>query len=163
MKRIILASLFLGAVINASATSISVAVASGGITNIFMGYGKVTYMVVSASSNLTATVYDMPTNTPTLFINPAYTNIVSYATNYSYPYTNYYGVSNNITYSNAIVDVLTGVAATTNNWPARLSFNVASNASVTVDGLGYTFLYGMWITNTSPAGATGTFTVTYTK
>jgi len=179
--------LFAGAV-GASALQITQTIPPLGFSNIVTTFNnapiKVTQIIVvcPTSTNTSGLLIDTPTNQLT-YVNPAYQNIVSYATNYvsnltgsGSPYsgstylaqwTNYYGVvqsiNTNLSTAGALVtnlflvDVTNTVAASTNLYAARVGVGAAYNNSPAVfSGVNYYFQQGCWFTNTS----TGTAQIT---
>jgi hypothetical protein len=129
---------------------------------------KISQIVVQNSNtttNQTILFFDCPTNVLS-FTNAAYTNTISYVTNYVTFYTNYQGLLTFLT-NKALVDVTNNVvSATTNNYAQYFSIFVPSNSSVTLPGLSQTFQYGIWMTNATPAATapgSATVTITYTQ
>lgn len=119
---------------------------------------KVTSVQVNTQSTNAAVVYFIDTFTnQTLYTNAAYTNIISYATNYINTWTNYYGVTNSVT-NKALIDVTNSVIATTNLWPVRYSASVGTNTTVLTDQLNAQFFTGLWITNQSAGSVNVTVT-----
>jgi hypothetical protein len=115
------------------------------------------------SANVSAMLVDTPTNSLT-FTTPAYTNTISYATNYISSYTNFYGVGVSLTNLN-LIDVTNNlVPASTNFYSNRISISAMANSSTIIggsgpNGLNYFFNYGIWATNTGTVPIT--ITVTY--
>ena len=144
------------------AASVTTTIQSGGLSNLVLRTGlpvKVTQIVVTSQATNSARVkiYDCPTNSVT-YTNAAYTNVLSYLTNYITLYTNYFGVTNAFT-NYAMVDVSQQVAATTNTYPVRVEAIAPTNTSAVYDGVNYYFYSGIWATNNSAGAAT--VTVTY--
>jgi hypothetical protein len=144
------------------ANSVTTVVNPAGFVNLLAGFNQsvqVSQIVIAANStNASALLIDSPTNSLT-YINAAYSNTVSYATNYVSTSTNYYGVATSLT-NIALVDVSnTLVPATTNNYPVRLGVATIAGTSAKYDGVNYYFNNGLWATNTSSGIAT--ITVTY--
>lgn len=165
MKKLLLSSLLFGALATgAFAASQAITVPSGTMTNfpINLGSVKLTQIIASCpGTNYTTNVVFVDTpNNSLLYTNAAYSNTLSYATNYVITYTNYYGRTNNLT-NLVLVDVTNNlVAATTNNYPQRLIFALAgSNTSVRFDQVNYYFVEGLWVTNSGPGAVT--LTITY--
>lgn len=161
MKTKIIASLLAGLGLSAFAASTTVTIPAGGFTNVVYpnnGNIKATQFILSAGGTATSvSVYDTTTNS-TVLVNPAYTNIVSYATNVPVYWTNYFGVVNGWT-NVALVSVTNSVAASTNPAPVRFSASAIANSSFRADSVNYYFYNGMWATNTG--SGTATLTVTY--
>lgn len=146
----------------ATATTYSVLIPAATATNLTLvpGAAKITQIIASCQGTNLSTfyIYDSPSNS-FLYTNSAYSNILSYATNYVNTYTNYYGVTN-ITTNLNLVDITNSVAATTNTFPLRISASIPSNSVATIfSGVNYYFTSGAWATN-SGSGAV-TLTVTY--
>jgi hypothetical protein len=168
MKKYILTTIVaLGLSFSALADVATVTVIPATYTNLFTGYGRITSMLITATTgtNVTATMYDTPTNSFS-YVVPAYTNTISYLTNYPAVYTNYFGVTTTLTNSTGgtnyvLVDVPNTVAQTTNNY---VSYGLAAPASttVTVPSPGINMMRGAWITNTSASGIMSV-TVVFTR
>ena len=149
---------------SALAASTSVVVQPGTFTNLLSlgssGYARVTALSVTANStNVTVAFIDTPTNVLT-YVSPAYTNLVSYATNYIQSWTNYYGATNSWT-NMTLVDVANTVAATTNNYPTRVAVGALAGTSTIINPANYKFEDGIWVTNNSTGIAT--ITATYVQ
>jgi len=167
MKKLLLSLGLIGAlsVSYLNAATVSVTVPATVMTNFpnITGSVRVTQVIVSAAATNYSTNFQF-VNTYTnwtFFTNSAYTNISSYGTNYTWTYTNYYGVTN--TYTNSqptLVDFSNSVAASTNAFPVVLVGSVASNGvAVTYTGMNTLFNNGLWVTNAGPGSAT--FTINY--
>lgn len=165
MKRYI-KSLLIGAVglLTAShmyGATVSFTVAAGAVTNMVPtnGPSTITQLIVSSPVNNTTafSIYDSGYTNLT-YTNAAYTNILSYATNYITTWTNYYGATNSVT-NLTLVDYTNTVAATTNFFPLRISGTVPTNGTIKYDTVNYYFTTGPVITNTG--AGTATVTVTY--
>jgi hypothetical protein len=148
------------------AFSTSMTIQPGVMTNfpiVVTGALKVTQVIVSASATNVANLKFVDTLTNSLTVtNAAYTNILTYATNVTQIYTNYYGVIQTNILTNQLVDVTNTVAAATNNCNIPLSYNVATNATVTTSSAGYYFVNGLWITNAAaPGSGPATVSITY--
>lgn len=122
---------------------------------------KVSQVIVSSAANNTATLQfiDCPTNIVT-FTNAAYSNIVSYVTNYISTYVNFYGATNSIT-NKTLVDITNSVAATSFAYNTEFIVTVPTNSTVTFNNLAAQFNFGLGVTNT--AGGAATVTVNYTQ
>jgi hypothetical protein len=127
-------------------------------TSMLPGPVKVTQIILVSSSTNNSSVqfWDTPTNTQ-VFTNSAYTNLISYATNYVSTWTNYYGATNSVT-NISLIDATNTVAATTNNYPLRISLAAGTNASIRADNVNYYFTSGVWVSNVSTNPATITIT-----
>jgi hypothetical protein len=164
MKRLYLSlvSVFVAASVHAATVSLLVAPAS--MTNIFMGSALISqiYWTSSAtgSSNSYVTIVDTPTNLLT-YVQSPYTNTLTYATNYVWNYTNYYGIATTNT-NFAIIDIPQTVAQSTNNYPSA-SFAAASGTTFNANNPNMLIKYGLWATNTSAANCPGTLTIVYTS
>ena len=166
MKKFFLALALVGLTVNLMAGNASVQLKPSGFTNLlsFAGIANVTQFTVAANNGTNAFVLfvDCPTNLLT-YTTPAYTQTVSYVTNLSYLYTNYFGVSTTNgtggglfsgitnTYT-ALVDVPQTVAAATNAYPIRFGLGALSGSTASVTERA-TFLRGIWVTNASSGDA----------
>jgi hypothetical protein len=164
MKKYILYCLTALSLVSASkAVTISVTVAPGVMTNfptLVAAPVKVTQVVItSAGTNIAqGQLIDTPTN-QFFYTNAAYSNILTYATNYVSTWTNYYGATNVVTNTSSLVDVTNSVAGTTNTYPVRIVLSTPTNTSTRIDNVSYYFQNGIWATNTGTGSAT--FTITY--
>lgn len=161
MKRILISALLgLGLISTSFADSSTKTIAANTMTNLLAGFNNpvtVQYVILTASgSNTTVLFYDTPTNAIT-YVNPAYTNTLSYATNWNTIWTNYYGVvQTNYAPIIALIDnTNNAVVATTNSYPIRLGVSALSNATIQVTGP-FVFGNGCWATNTTVGPATVT-------
>jgi len=120
---------------------------------------KVTQVILTASTatNTSVQLWDTYTN-QTLFTNAAYSNILTYVTNYVSVWTNYYGVTNTVTNKASLVDITNLVAGTTNSFNQVMVLSAPSNTTIKVDQVNYYFQNGIWITNTSSGNAVVTIT-----
>lgn len=147
--------------LQASAVTVALTIASGVATNIIPGFGsaKITQIIASTTGTNTATfnIFDSPTN-QFLYTNAAYTNIISYGTNYVTTYTNYYGVTNSFT-NLALFDASNTNAASTNFYPLRINVTAPSNSVTRLDNVNYYFINSPWVTNLGSGNIT--LTVTY--
>jgi hypothetical protein len=164
MKKLtyLIAGMLTVATISSSAVTISSTLAIGTMTNllsVYNGSAKVIQIAVTASTSTNAAVmlYDCPSNILT-YINPAYTNTISYGTNYISSWTNFYGVVQSWT-NTALYDVTNNlVLSTTNSYPARLSAATLANTTTYYNNQNYYFNQGVWATNTGPGVVTVTLT-----
>lgn len=164
MKKLITALSVIGLAAASYAASVTVTIPANTITNVLTannGNVKVTQFVLAAttSTNTAVSVYDSTSSTLT-YVNPAYTNIVSYATNQTILWTNYFGVVNGWT-NVMLVDVPNVVAASTNSYPVRFGAAATGGTSFRADQVNYYFYNGIWATNTS--SGTAQLTITYTQ
>lgn len=150
-----------GLTLSLQAATISQTIATGVMTNIIGMAGgpvKVTQIIISSPSNNIASVQLIDTWTNQLnYTNLAYTNILTYATNYVSTWTNYYLATNSVT-NLSLVDVTNSVASTTNAYPIRMTLVAQTNSVVRVDNANYYFANGLWLTNTGPGNVTVTLT-----
>jgi hypothetical protein len=164
IKKLILLVAAMALFVNVSqAITTTLTILPGTYTNLLSvtnGTLKITQIVLTApgTTNVSALFVDAPTNS-LLYTTPAFTNRLSYATNYITIWTNYYNVTNATT-NIALIDVTNNVAAATNNWPQRLSAAALAGTSTIYSGVNYYFLFGCWVTNTT-VGSYETVTVTY--
>jgi hypothetical protein len=156
MKKLFISALLGVSVITASANSVTTVLNPGVFTNLLSGFNQsvlVKQVVISANStNAAAQLIDSPTNTLT-YVNAAYTNTISYATNYVSSWTNYYGVTQSYT-NLQLVDVSNPVAASTNSYPVRMGVACLAGSTATYGNVNYYFNRGIWATNTSTGIAT---------
>ena len=175
MKKLIISLAFtVGLISMASAQNLtfSLTVTNGGFNQLVTPNGPFVLASVILSSTNTASMVLIDTDTvdTTTYINTAYTNKTSYATNFTYFYTNYYGVVTTntggvagITGSGAdtanhlvLVDVDNTVVRTTNNLP---TITVACTSTPTVVANAAATMYrGLWVRNDGPSTATITVT-----
>lgn len=162
-KYIISALVGLGLAFGVNAATTTLTITNGTMTNVtslINGSLKVTQFVLTSSGTNygTVSIYDTYTN-KFLYTNAAYTNILTYATNYISVWTNYYGVTNTVTNSGSLIDVTNLVSGTTNSFPLRAVISTGTNASTTVNNPGIYFNDGIWVTNGS--GSVLSLVVTY--
>jgi hypothetical protein len=178
MKKLILsAAIGVGISISAFATSFSVTVLPGTMTNILSfspNQGPVLVkQFVLTSVGVTGSsvqIVDCPSSSLS-YVQAAYTNRVSYATNYVQVWTNFYGVVQSNNYVGGqlltnywLVDITNNlVPASINFYSVRAQLASAGNATVIFgppngqgNVNGYYFDNGIWATNTS----TGTNLIT---
>lgn len=165
MKRLIAITLLaLSFSFGAKAASTTLVLSNTVMTNLPMllpGPAKIQSVILTASTTNVAQVQFVDTFTNWLkYTNSAYTNILSYATNYVTLYTNYYGATNTFT-NIALVDVTNTVAGTTNLFNVPLVCSANTNQTSTVFPVNAVFVNGVWVTNT--AGGTAVITVNYTQ
>jgi hypothetical protein len=160
---------------SSKAGTATVTVLGGTMTNLFsftpnQGSVLVKQVIVSPATGVVPqllSLVDTPTNL-LVFTTLAYSNKVSYATNYVVVYTNFYGVvtSNNWyqaavgnTYTNyELVDITNSVPQATNNYNVRFSVGVVSNSPpIVYSAINQYYDNGIWVTN---AAASGSATVT---
>jgi hypothetical protein len=166
IKSLLIAGLFSLGVYDASALSTSLTLANGAFTNfpyLNQGGAKLTQIIVSSSTTnvVKLSFVDTATNSLTYTI-PAFTNVLTYATNVSKVYTNYYNVVTTNIWTNALVDLSNYVASVTvtNNMPLNIQIN--TNTTSKFDAVNYYFLQGVWVTNGTGTSAAGPAIVTIT-
>ena len=164
-------------ILSADAASYSVTVLPGTMTNIFaLGanqgpiLAKQVIFVPTSGGAGQAELIDAPTNALG-YSTLAYSNIVSYATNYVLTWTNYYGVVQSNNYVGGtlltnwqLVDITNSVASATYLYSVRLYMSAAANTTVTYGPTsgnlnGFYFDQGMWATNMT--SCTNQITVIY--
>lgn len=162
MKKLILSLMLLAGIgLNSYAAQTSVIVPANTMTNFILLSGNPTKVLsVSAATFSTNSanifIYDTPTN-QFLYTNAAYTNILSYATNWINTWTNYYGRTNSVT-NIALIDVTNTVTGTTNSYNLEFAASIGTNATVTANNVNAVFTYGVWVTNQSVGASTVTIT-----
>jgi hypothetical protein len=96
------------------------------------------------------------------YTNTPYTNIISFVTNYSVWYTNYFGATNTSMTTNVLVDVTNAVTGYYSNlYPVRIQGSVPTNATSLAFNGSYWFMNGVWVTNLTATPIT--LTITYTQ
>lgn len=161
---LLLTGLLLSTSIVSNAAVATLTIAPGVMTNVpFLGgvsSAKITQFVLTSSGTNYGQVSVIDTFTNRFFYtNSAYSNILTYVTNYVSTWTNYYGYTNNVTNSASLVDITNSVAGTTNSFPTNMVVSVGTNATTTVNNPGIVFRDGVWVTNGS--GSTLSLVVTY--
>lgn len=168
MKKLIISTLT-GVLLASSAlgASLSITIPSNVFTNLTpgtfglgSGYMKVTGLSLTAAATAatTVTLIDSPTNALT-YVVPSYTNTVSYATNMTISWTNYWG-NVNTNYGTFLVDNTNNVvAAITNNYPVRYTLSATTNTTTSVSSMDTIFDNGFAVTNNS--GGSAVLTVTF--
>lgn len=167
MKKYIL-SILAGLAVSsvAHAAQYTMVVNSGTFTNIltplngtfYNGAAKVTQVVITplvVNSNSIIGLVDTPTNSFT-YLNPGYTNTVTYATNIVTYWTNYFGVVNSNSFV-GIVDASNAVPSSTVAYPYRLTGAANYGTSTTFSGT-YYFNNGIYATNSGQGAASVTIT-----
>lgn len=165
MKKLLLIGALVLASFAANAASLTTTIAAGGYSNLLSGFnGSATVssiVLTSVSTNVgRVSLIDSPTNSTT-YTSPAYDTIATYATNVITRWTNYYGVANSFT-NVGIIDYTNSVAASTNNYPIRLTAQTGTNSTSLYSGVDYYFVNGVWATNLT-TGSPITVTITYQK
>jgi len=139
-------------------------------TNIFSNFQNPVLVsqasVASATSSQgIVTLYDTTTNVPSTtgyplwsYQVPAYTNIISYVTNYYVFYTNFYGTTQYSYTNKALIDVTNSVPLSTNYFNSPLFLSAPTNTTVTFTSISAVFNYGIWATNSGTGPATITLT-----
>lgn len=163
---------------SAFAASFSAQVQPGTMTNILsfspnQGGILVKQIILTTVGATASTVQlvDTPTNL-LVYTQAAYTNRISYATNYVQVWTNFYGVVQSNNYVGGtlltnfwLVDITNNlVPATTNNYSIRAQLGAAGNTTTILGPVsgnlnGYYFDYGIWATNNS--AGTNLITIVY--
>lgn len=142
----------------------TVSIAGGGVTNLVnsLPSGAIQVSQITLLSTATtagrALIYDCPTNV-FMFTNAAYTQPISYATNWISTYTNYYGYTNSIT-NVALIDTTITVASNVNWYPLRFVGQAGTNSSATFNG-SWVFNRGIWATNATIGGGVVQVQITY--
>jgi hypothetical protein len=139
----------------AYANTATVTIAPNTYTNLLSfgpNLGSATIVAISVASttgsNTTVSLVDAPTN-QLYFSWSAYTNRISYATNYNTTWTNYYGnVQTNSAPIVALIDVTNTVAAGSNAYPVRLTASAVASGTTLFTTHTY-FTDGIWVTNSS--------------
>src|ERR1700676_4182924 len=97
IKSILIGLLMFSAAFYAEAVSSVFTVTNGTVLPLIIGSARVTQIIAVSQAGVTNTasfqLIDAP-STNLLYTNAAYTNILSYGTNYVSTWTNYYGVTN---------------------------------------------------------------------
>ncbi len=161
MKKILTSLLSLGSAVAVYGTTFTVTVLPGTATNLYTGPCLVKQVVLSSidTTNSTAYLFDSTAYTNLAYVLPAYSNTVSYATNYINTWTNYWGAVT-ITTNLALIDATnTLVAASTNAYPIKFSGSVTAGTSYKVDQVYVPYIMGLQATNPATSGKV-VFTVT---
>jgi len=161
MKKILL-SLSITALITLSSqagNSFAITLLPGTTTNVVIGACVIDQIILNDTSATNANVvfYDAPTGTNYPYVTnllnpiPSYTNTVSYATNYVYFWTNYWGATT-LTTNIALVDLTNNlVVGSTNTFPVRLIAGASGSSTYKIDQVYYNFINGVVVSNTTPA------------
>lgn len=158
IRKFILTTSLLGALVfSGLANTVTTTVNPNGFVNLLTAFPGSTYIkqvTISANTtNAAVLILDTPTNALT-YVNPAYTNTISYATNYITSWTNFYGVAQSTT-NIALIDVTNNVVASvTNSYPIRLSVSALASTTVPYNNVNTYFNRGIWATNSSSGVAT---------
>jgi hypothetical protein len=165
MKKILLsliATALLAVSSQAQTVTYSQVVLPNTMTNILVGPFRLTSLNITATNTASGLLVDSATNLTTQTFS-AYSNVVSYVTNISYFYTNYFGVVNTNsggtplagsafnTSNYCLVDITNSVAAATVNLP-YVAIGTASTTILT--GQNIVFYRGIELTNTGTAPIT---------
>lgn len=161
-KFIIIAGLICSLALGVYAANQSISIASGVMTNFPINSGsvKITQILISSpGTNYSTNIQFIDTYTNwLLYTNAAYSNTLTYATNYTLSWTNYYGVVNSWT-NYTLVDLTNNlVPASTNIFPIRITTSIPTNSSLKFDSVNYYFQSGLWITNSGPGSINATIT-----
>jgi len=160
MKKYIISAL-LGVSFIASANTISTTIAPAGVFSLLSAganYGSFTVRQVgitaTTATNALVALVDAPSTNFT-YVNAAYTNRLSYGTNWNTTWTNFYGVvQTNPIPIIALIDVTNTVAASTNSFSTRLIAGAAANSTAVFNGVNYYFDQGVLLTNMGSGNAT---------
>lgn len=172
-KAVLAVSLGIGITFSSHAGTAAVTVNAGTMTNLFsltanQGSVLIRQMILAPASGTapqTLSFIDTPTNL-LVFTTAAYSNKVSYATNYVQVWTNYYGLvqSNNFWGNNVVttnfqlVDITNSVPQATNNYAVRFSVAIPTNSPPLIyNAINQYYDQGVWVTNSA---ANGSATVT---
>jgi hypothetical protein len=165
MKKYLISAL-MGITLVASATSVSTTINPGGVFSLVtasanVGSFQVRQVGITATTatNALVALLDAPSTNLT-YINKAYTNMLSYGTNWNTTWTNFYGVvQTNPTPIVVLYDVTNTVAASTNSYPTRLIAGAVANSTAVFQGVNYYFDQGVLLTN--QGSGTATVVITY--
>jgi len=149
----------MGVSLVASANSVSTVIAPNGVYSLLSAganYGSFTVrqigITATTATNALVALIDAPTNSLS-YVNSAYTNRLSYGTNYITSWTNFYGTVQSVT-NIALVDVTNIVTASTNTYPTRIIAGAAANSTAVFSGVNYYFDQGVLVTNQGSGSAT---------
>ena len=148
----------------AAQNTMTVSIPGAGVTNLVnaLPSGAIQVSQITLLSTATtagrALIYDCPTNV-FMYTNAAYTQPISYVTNYISTWTNYWGVTNSIT-NVALIDTTINVASNVNWYPLRFVGQAGTNSSATFNG-SWVFNRGAWATNATIGGGTVQVQITY--
>lgn len=143
-----IALLTAGLISSAFADSQSFTIPGNTQTNIFPQSLKFNSLSVTATNAATFLIYDAPGSTITNIVG-AYSNLVQYATNFTYSYTNFFGASNGYIATNVLVTITNSVPSRTNTYPLIITQSVGSNVTANLPNLNASFVYGVLVTNQS--------------
>ncbi len=161
MKKYLISALMGLSVVGASATTISTNINPGGVFSLVsasanVGSFNIRQVAITATTGTNALVslIDAPSTNVT-YVNAAYTNRLSYGTNWNTTWTNFYGVTQtNPTPIVALIDITNTVAASTNSYPVRMIAGAALNSTAVFNGVNYYFDQGVLLTNVGGGAAT---------
>lgn len=157
------------------ANTASIILKSGGMTNLLsfgpnFGAATITSAAISSatvSSNTLVQFVDTYTNS-LVYTNASYTNRISYATNYVYSWTNFYGVvyTNNqigaagtLQTNIMLIDATNVVNGSTNLFPVLFTAGAPSGGAISLyPNLNANAQHGIWVTNLSSSDAAVTIT-----
>lgn len=141
--------------VNAKAVSVTYTLAANGVTNVFTSPVKLTQVLIQGT-NVSASVntwfFDAPSTVLTNVVG-AYTNTLTYGTNFVTTWTNFWGGTNSVT-NIAIVEVSNPVIASTNTYQIRLAPVGTGTTLTKYDNVNYYFVNGLTITNSGTGTAT---------
>lgn len=109
---------------------------------------KINSLSVTTTNTVTLLFYDAPGSTITNNVG-AYSNLVVYATNITFSYTNFFGASNGYILTNGLVTLTNSVAAHTITYPLVFTQSYPSNVTVNLPNLNALFQNGVLVTNQS--------------
>ena len=157
-KLFIIGSMLVSLSVNAGQSS-SLVIPTTGFSNMlssFIGSAKITGVFLTSPTANTASITIVDTSTNSLtYVNPAYTQYSSYATNLITTYTNFFGTVQSLT-NLVLVDVSSSVAQSTNLNTVILTATAATNSMVAFTPVSFFVSKGIWVTNTGSGNATVT-------
>jgi hypothetical protein len=166
MKKLILSLFALVIAASTYGATVSYTITNAAAVNVLAlnqsGFSRVTSIAIAntnAAGAVTLSLYDSP-NATFAITNQAYTNIISYATNYVVFYTNYFGRTNGWT-NTMLVDITNAVPATNYILQPKATFAAPALGTLVVNPVSYGFEYGIWVTNSSLSNAV--ITINYTQ
>lgn len=174
MKKIlitVLLALSLSYEVKAQTQTYTVLVNSGTMTNLEVGAFNITSITLSSTNTGAGQFIDSNTNLGTVYTTLAYSNVLSYLTNYIVTYTNYFGVlttnsggtqlaGSAFSGTNwTLVDITNSVASATYNLPS-VAVATAANVPLVLNPVNITFYRGISFTNTQPVTTGSSMLVT---
>ncbi len=153
-------------VTDVQASGVSQTIAAAGWTNvvgIIPGLSaKISSFTLISAPNTAAVLkfYDTPTYTSNntnygaqFVTNAGYAYYTQYPSNVVTTYTNYYGVTNNLT-NLTLITVSNWTAAATNTLQPKLTINGLTNLAISVSDVNFYFTSGVWVTNAGTGAGT---------